>query len=197
VISLWFHGEGHKPWRSCLGKGRIFNFIVKRNDPRCGSTCTRVAGSDWANWCRMLIICAAIEIARRGHSTTALSMGTYILARRSRYLFCGVCRSSLNFRALRPSTFIWCCPLGLCRFHVVARMWPLQLWRLWNRHEFHRVHKVGRTQNDKNWHNRTFIALNVHDLPDFELEKYSSTVLKIKGCLTRSVSVFEFDSDRK
>jgi len=35
----------------------------------------------------MLIICAAIEIARRGHSTTALSMGTYILARRSRYLF--------------------------------------------------------------------------------------------------------------
>jgi len=99
---------------------------LKRNDPRCGSTCTRVAGSDWANWCRMLIICAAIEIARRGHSTTALSMGTYILARRSRYLFCGLCRSSLNFRAWRPSTFIWCCPLGLCRFHVVARMWPLQ-----------------------------------------------------------------------
>ena len=98
---------------------------MKRNDPRCGSTCTRVAGSDWANWCRMLIICAAIEIARRGHSTTALSMGSYILARRSRYLFCGVCRSSLNFRALRPSTFIWCCPVGLCRFHVVARMWPL------------------------------------------------------------------------
>ena len=99
---------------------------MKRNDPRCGSTCTRVAGSDWANWCRMLIICAAIEIARRGHSSTALSMGTYILARWWRYLFCGVCRSSLNFRALRPSTFIWCCPLGLCRFHVVARMWPLQ-----------------------------------------------------------------------
>ena len=100
---------------------------MKRNDPRCGSTCTRVAGSDWANWCRMLIICAAIEIARRGHSTTALSMGTYILARRSRYLFCGVCRSSLNFRALRPSTFIWCSPLGLGRFHVVARMWPLHI----------------------------------------------------------------------
>ena len=102
-------------------------YLMKRNDPRCGSTCTRVAGSDWANWCRMLIICAAIEIARRGHSTTALSMGTYILARRSRYLFCGVCRSSLNLRALRPSTFIWCCPLGHCRFHVVARMWPLHL----------------------------------------------------------------------
>jgi len=106
-------------------------YKVKRNDPRCGSTCTRVAGSDWANWCRMLIICAAIEIARRGHSTTALSMGTYILARRSRYLFCGVCRSSLNFRALRPSTFIWCCPLGLCRFscsgtNVTTTAWTLK-----------------------------------------------------------------------
>ena len=110
-----------------IGEGSLIGRQLKWNDPRCGSTCTRVAGSDWANWCRMLIICAAIEIARRGHSTTALSMGSYILARRSRYLFYGVCRSSLNFRALRPSTFISCCPLGLCRFHVVARMWPLHL----------------------------------------------------------------------
>ena len=74
---------------------------LKRNDPRCGSTCTRVepsvSGSDWS---QLLSLSASQPI-------------------RPKKRFPRLCRSRhFNSRLFTPGTFIWCCPLGLCRFSM-------------------------------------------------------------------------------